>query len=65
MKKKELQNLAKKIAKWEIIIQTSDDPSERQKAQNEIMHLSSMVHDFEEIDSLDEMVQEILNKNLN
>ena len=65
MKKKELQNLAKKIAKQEIIIQRSDDPKERQKAQNEIMHLSSMVHDFEEIDSLDEMVQEILNKNLN
>ena len=65
MKKKELQNLAKKIAKCEIIIQTSNDAAQIQKAQNEIMHLSSMVHDFEEIDSLDEMVQEILDKNLN
>ena len=60
MKKKELKNLAEKIAKQEIIIQTSEDSAEIQAAQNEIMRLSSRVHDFQDIDTLDEMIQEIL-----
>lgn len=61
MKKKELKNLAEKIAKQEVIIQTSTDSAEVSAAQNEIMHLSSRVHDFQDIDTLDEMIQEILN----
>lgn len=61
MKKKELKNLAEKIAEQEIIIQTSTDSAEVQAAQNEIMRLSSRVHDFQDIDTLDEMIQEILN----
>lgn len=61
MKKKELKNLAEKIAKQEVIIQTSTDSAEVQAAQNEIMRLSSRVHDFQDIDTLDEMIQEILN----
>ncbi len=60
MKKKELKNLAEKIAKQEVIIQTSEDSAEIQAAQNEIMRLSSRVHDFQDIDTLDEMIQEIL-----
>lgn len=62
MKKKELKNLAKKVADCEYIIQTSDDSYEKNKAQDEIMRLSSMVHSFEDLDVMDEMVQEILSK---
>lgn len=62
MKKKELKNLAEKIAKCEHIIQTSENEKEVQDAQNEIMRLASRVHDFQDIDLIDEMVQEILSK---
>lgn len=60
MKRKELKNLAQKIAKQEYIIQNSDDNVAIQKAQDEIMRLSSRVHDLQDIDIIDEMVQEIL-----
>ena len=61
MKKKELKNLAEKIAKQEYIVQHSNDPAEKQEARNEIMRLSSRVHDFQDIDIIDEMIQDILN----
>ena len=64
MKKKELKNLAKKIAKYELILQSSIDPKEKEQAQNEIMKLTSEVHNFEDIDILDEMIQEFLEKNI-
>lgn len=62
MKRKELKNLAEKIAKQEYIIQTSNDNVAVQAAQEEIMRLSSRVHDFQDIDLIDEMVQDLLNK---
>ncbi len=62
MKKKELKNLAKKIAKYELILQNSTDEKEKKQAQSEIMKLSSEVHSFEDIDLLDEMIQELLKK---
>ena len=62
MKKKELKNLAKKIAKYELILQNSTDTKEKEQAQNEIMKLTSEVHSFEDIDLLDEMLQEFLEK---
>ena len=61
MKKKELKNLAKKIAECEYVIQTSNDSVKVQEAQDEIMRISSRVHDFQDIDTIDEMVQDILN----
>ena len=61
MKKKELKNLAEKIAKQEHIIQTSDDDDAIQAAQNEIMRLTSRVRDFQDLDLIDEMIQDILN----
>ncbi len=61
MKRKELKNLAEKIAKCEYVIQNSDDNTAIQAAQEEIMRLSSRVHDFQDIDAIDEMVQDILN----
>lgn len=62
MKKKELKNLAKKIVKYELILQNSTDEKEKKQAQSEIMKLSSEVHSFEDIDLLDEMIQELLKK---
>ena len=63
MKEKELRNLAKKIAKQEIIIQTSSDEEEVNRAATEIILLTGKVHSFEDLDLLDEMIQEILQKN--
>ena len=62
MKRKELKNLAEKIAKQEYIIQTSNDNVAVQAAQEEIMRLSSRVHDFQDIDLIDEMIQDLLSK---
>ena len=61
MKKKELKNLAQKIAKYEQIIQTSDDKTIILKAQDAIMELSGRVESLEDIVIIDEMVQDILN----
>ena len=63
MKKKELKNLAQKIAKAEMIVQTSDDPKAISKAELEIMDLSGRVDTIEDMVIIDEMVQEILEKN--
>ena len=60
MKKKELKNLAKKIAKYESIIQTSDDKNEIRKAQLAIIELSGSVDSLEDITAIDEMVQDFL-----
>ena len=63
MKKKELKNLAQKIAKAEWIVQTSDDPKAVKKAEQEIMELSGHVESIEDMVIIDEMVQDLLNKN--
>ena len=60
MKRKELKNLAKKIAQAEHIIQISDNQDEIQRAQMEIMTLSSHVDSLDDITIIDEMVQELL-----
>lgn len=62
MKKKELKNLAQKIAKYEHIIQTSQNAKEVANAQDEIMRLSGAVKNFEDMMILDEMIQEFLEK---
>lgn len=59
MKRKDLQSLAKKIAKAEQIIQTENDPTKIQQAKEDIMKYSSHV-DWQDVDLLDEMVQELL-----
>ena len=63
MKKKELKNLAAKIAKCEKIIQTSDDKKAVKRAEDEIMKLSSCVDSLEDMTMIDELVMEILEKN--
>lgn len=63
MKKKELRNLATKIAKLEKIIQSSDDKDEISKAENEIIKVSSSVKSLEDMMAIDEIVMELLAKN--
>ena len=62
MKKKELKNLAKKIADAEYIIQTSDDKKKVAKAQQEIFELSGHVESLDDMTVIDELVQEILSQ---
>ena len=63
MKLKELKNLAQKIAKYELIIQTSEDSAEKANAEKQIMALSGRVDKLEDMMVLDELIQDILEKN--
>lgn len=60
MKAKELKNLAKKIAKYELIIQNSDDKKAVADAQAQIMKLSGCVDKIEDMVIIDELVQEYI-----
>lgn len=60
MKNKELKNIAKKIAKAELIIQTNEDPKAVKRAEEEIMELSGQVTNLNDMIIIDEMVQDIL-----
>ena len=62
MKKKELKNLAKKIADAEYIIQNSDDAKAVAKAQDTIFELSGKAMSLEDMMIIDELVQDILNQ---
>ena len=64
MKKKEQKALAQKIAKYELIVQTSDDKKKVRDAQDKIIELSGKVESLDDIAAIDEMVQEILEKYL-
>lgn len=63
MKKKELKNLATKIAKYQLIINESDDIQAIHEAQEKIMELSSKVDSLEDIVIIDELVMDLLEKN--
>lgn len=60
MKKKELKMLAQKIAKYEKIIQTSDDNKEIRKAQEEIMKITKSVNNLDDMVAIDEIVMTLL-----
>lgn len=62
MKKKELMNIAKKIAAAETILSTSADQAKRDKAKQDILILSSKVTNLTDMCMLDDMVQDILSK---
>ena len=64
MKKKELKNLAKRIAEAEYIIQTSSDKKEINNAKNQIIELSNHAIDLEDMAVLDDMIQEILSQKM-
>lgn len=63
MKRKELKNLAQKIAQYERIIQSNSNEKLKQQAENEIMKLCSGVDSMEDMIAVDELVMEILAKN--
>ena len=63
MKRKEIQQLAKKIAKLELIIQNSDDKNEVHRAEEEVMRISANICSLADMEAIDEAVQEILSKN--
>ena len=65
MKRKELKTLAKRIAALELVIQENEDSRAVKNAKNEIMDLSGKVDDPEDIFYLDELVQQILDKEKN
>jgi ribosomal protein L17 len=60
MRKKELRELAKKIAVQERIIQESSDQKAINRAMEAIVTLSSKVSSLSDITIVDEMVQDIL-----
>ncbi len=60
MNKKELKNIAKKIAAAELILSQSEDKEERRKAEDTIFKLSGKVTSLTDIAIIDEMVQDIL-----
>lgn len=62
MKEKEIKSFAKKIAKAEVILQTSDNEEEKKKAEKEILKLSSSIKNLQDMMLVDEYVQEILQK---
>lgn len=62
MNKKEIKNLAKQIAKAELIIQNSTDQKEKSYAMDTIIALSNKLSSLEEMERVDEMVQKILEK---
>lgn len=65
MRKKELKNIAKKIASYEAIIRdTSSDREEVRVAQDKIIALSNDVTKLEDMIMIDDMVKEILENNV-
>lgn len=63
MKRKEIQNLAKKIAQQEQILQNAATPEEKKRAEQEIVKLSSCVKTIEDMLAVDEAVLDLLAKN--
>ncbi len=57
MKKKELKNLAKEIARAELSLRGLSDPKEKRMVQEYIIKLSNKVTSLEDIAILDELIQ--------
>lgn len=64
MKKKELKEIAKKIAKAETIIQTSEDAKKIREARESIIELSGHVNNLDDMIIIDELVQDILKQKI-
>ena len=62
MTKKELRDIAKKIAENELILETSEDHNAISQAQTNIMALTHRISKLEDATYVDELVQEILSK---
>ena len=65
MNKKQLKQLAKKIADLEYTIQTSNDHNEVNEAKNRMMQAQQAQDlDFQEMITLDELVQDYLQEKI-
>lgn len=63
MKRKELKNLAQKIAKQELRLQQEDiSPEEKKDAEMEITRLCGKVTCLEDMIDLDDLVQELVSE---
>ena len=62
MKNEKIKNIAKKIAEFELLLQTSEDKEKIKQAENGIMELSTQITSIEEMCLIDDMVQKILDK---
>ena len=60
MKRKEKKQFAEKLAKLERIVQLSQNDTEIEKAQQEIIRITSHIGNFEDLMDIDEMVSELL-----
>lgn len=61
MKRKEIKNLAKKIAQLELKLQKNNlSTEEKSKIESEIIKLSSHIGGIDDMIALDEEIQEIL-----
>lgn len=63
MNKKELKELAKKIANLELKRNKTTDKKELSKINSEIMNLCGKVKSFDDVTILDDLILEILEKN--
>lgn len=62
MKKKELRKIAEEIVKCELIIQNSTDKLKVVAAMNRTMELATKVESLEDMETIDDMIQEIFSK---
>lgn len=63
MTKKQMKQLATKIANLEIIIQTSDDENAVREAKNRMIQLNESAElDLNDMIKLDAMISDLLNK---
>ena len=62
MKKKELKNLAEKIAYTQVLLDTTSDNEEKKQAQRKIIELTGYVENFEDFFILDELIQKNIKK---
>lgn len=62
MTRKELRELARKIAKQEIKLQKAETDKERRAGEQAIMELTGCVDNLDDVSRLDEMVLDILER---
>ena len=62
MKKKELRKIAEELAKCEMIIQNETDKKKVGAAMNRTMELAMKIESLEDMETIDDMVQEIFSK---
>lgn len=63
MKRKELKNFAKQIVEAEKIIKANEDKQKVYQAQQKVMDITNRLDSLDDILLLDELVQEIMDKN--